>query len=368
MPKILHVIEKLDPHGGAPRKLLYLLRHSQGQGLEHAFVTMCPTDFDVEFSQLGAAVRSVGSTRPGQIVRAICAALANERPQVMFSHSTRALVCGGWVSRRAHVPLVHNFHGPVLPIPSTRPLALAGRAASAMCLRRVALVLANSQFTAGTIERTFGLTGSRLRVLLDPVEPRTLTESGTQTAVTRRNHSCLRLTTIGGLIPIREHEVLLEALHRLVNRNVDAKLTVVGDGPRGPELRRLTQSLGLTSRVHWVGYQRDVASTLAATDVYLNATRIEGFGIAVVEAMLQGLPVVVSGAGSHPELVTPEVTGLFFRPGDVEQLTQQLARLANDPDLRLRIGAAAREHAQRSFAPSRFVSGVRALVAEACQR
>jgi glycosyltransferase involved in cell wall biosynthesis len=367
--KILHVIEELDGNGGVPRKLLCLLRHSTSQVLSHAFVTMRDSDFERDFSELGAPLYRSATVHPHHIVHAIRQAAQFESPDVIFSHTTRALACAGWVSSRANLPLVHCFHGAVPSVRGRAPSVIVGRAASKMYLQRARLVLANSHFTASTAAHAFSFLGSQLRVIHDPVEPRSELEAASDPAdLSVSANGRLRLATIGGLIALREHEVLLDALRHLSDMRIDAELIVIGDGPRSEELRSRARALAITPRIHWLGYRRDIARILARCDIYLNATRTEGFGIAVVEAMLHGLPVVVARAGSHPELLADAVSGLFFKPGDSADLARQVALLALDSTFRERVASNARAHAAAEFSPGRFVSGIQSLVEEVCAK
>ncbi|MHB9004414.1 MAG: glycosyltransferase family 4 protein, partial [Coriobacteriia bacterium] len=107
------------------------------------------------------------------------------------------------------------------------------------------------------------------------------------------------------------------------------------------------------------GYSQDVSELLAAMDVYVNMSRAEGFGIAVVEAMRSGLPVIVANAGALPELVTDGVEGFLADVGDLDALTAHLAYLAREPEVRMAIGESARTAAcSERFAMRRFAAEI----------
>jgi glycosyltransferase involved in cell wall biosynthesis len=98
--------------------------------------------------------------------------------------------------------------------------------------------------------------------------------------------------------------------------------------------------------VEFAGTVPDIWPHLARADVFALASRTEAFGIAVVEAMAAGLPVVAAAVGGVPELVSPGVTGELFPPGDHRALAAHLLRLLREPELRGRMGAAAQQAAE----------------------
>ncbi len=146
--------------------------------------------------------------------------------------------------------------------------------------------------------------------------------------------------------PEKGHRVLLAAFD-LVRREVPgARLRLVGDGKLEPELRADVAARAMEENVEFTGAVPEIWPVLATAHVFALPSLSEAFGIAAVEAMAAGLPVVASDVGGLPELVTPGVTGELFPPGDHEALANHLIRLLRSPDVRERMGSAAREAAQ----------------------
>ena len=133
------------------------------------------------------------------------------------------------------------------------------------------------------------------------------------------------------------------------------RLRVAGDGPERAALERRAAELGVADRVEFVGWAPDIAGFWSGCDMAVipSSGLTESFGMSAVEAMACGRPVVAAGAGALPEVVAEGATGALYRPGDVEALRTTLAAYADDPDLRHRQGAAARERAERLFAIER---------------
>lgn len=141
---------------------------------------------------------------------------------------------------------------------------------------------------------------------------------------------------------------VVEILARVAER-VPAQLLLLGDGPERPAVEEQVRSLGLGDAVHFLGMQRDVVSTLQRSDVFLLPSDTEGFGLAALEALSCGVPVVASAVGGVPEVITDGATGLLCAPGDVEGMAAAVLRLALDPILHRVMSVAAREDALLRF-------------------
>lgn len=121
---------------------------------------------------------------------------------------------------------------------------------------------------------------------------------------------------------------------------------IVGDGPQRETLEALAKALGIREIIQFVGrvtYDH-VPQELRKLDVYVALSRIESFGVAIIEAGACGLPVVVSDAGGLPEVVIDGETGLVVPREDPEAAAAALYKLVLDADLRSRMGQAARTH------------------------
>jgi glycosyltransferase involved in cell wall biosynthesis len=145
--------------------------------------------------------------------------------------------------------------------------------------------------------------------------------------------------------------VLLHALADVARRNdMPAwQCVLVGDGPARDGLRHLAAELGLPGRIVFAGMRRDAASVLPVMDIFVCPSLYEGFGIAIVEAMAAGRPVIASDVGGIPEIVVHEDTGLLVPPGDAGALADAIAALLSRPDRARALGARGRERARQRF-------------------
>ncbi|MFD5918907.1 glycosyltransferase [Kitasatospora sp. NPDC058201] len=153
--------------------------------------------------------------------------------------------------------------------------------------------------------------------------------------------------TVGNLTPKKDQAALLAAHAALRRRRPDARLVLIGAGPLEARLRALAAELGLTDAVLFTGSRADVPELLPAFDAFTLSSRQEGLPVALMEAMTSGLPAVVTRVGGMPEVLDDGDQGFLVPPGDPSALADALARLADDPELRTRLGAAARERSKR---------------------
>ena len=153
----------------------------------------------------------------------------------------------------------------------------------------------------------------------------------------------LLLGSLGG-------EWLLRALPRIGS----AHLALVGEGPRLAAWRALCESLGIASRVHFLGLRHDVEEILAAASVVVAPSMYEeGFGLAALEAMAAGRPVVVTQSGALPEIV--QGAGLVVPRQDAPALASAIDRLLRNEVLARKLGEAGRLRARTVYGMDRYV-------------
>ncbi len=128
-----------------------------------------------------------------------------------------------------------------------------------------------------------------------------------------------------------------------------AALVLAGDGPEHAAVRTEAARLGLTDDVAFAGPVRNLPPLLRASDLFLLPSAHESFGLAALEAMSCGVPVVGSRTGGLPEVVEHGVTGLLAAPGDVDEMAALVLRALSDDALRASLSRAARDRAVRLF-------------------
>ena len=158
----------------------------------------------------------------------------------------------------------------------------------------------------------------------------------------------LRLLSVGRLHWKKGHEHALAAVRALRDFGIETTYRIVGEGDHRESTEFAIADLGLQGSVELVGAcgADDVRQLLAWADVFIHPSLTEGFGVAVAEAQAMALPVVCSDAGGLPENVSDGVSGFVVPRRDPAALAYRIFQLATDPDLRRRMGEAARARAE----------------------
>jgi N-acetyl-alpha-D-glucosaminyl L-malate synthase BshA len=152
-----------------------------------------------------------------------------------------------------------------------------------------------------------------------------------------------------------------------VRERVPAELVLLGDGPEKRHVEAFLQQLGLTPFVRMLGESRDVAPVLQESSVFLLPSEVESFGLAALEAMSCGVPVVASNAGGIPEVVEHGKTGFLHPVGAVEAMAQSTLKLLEDGALRRSMSLAAREACLSRWQLGPIVDAWEALYARVIQ-
>jgi glycosyltransferase involved in cell wall biosynthesis len=149
---------------------------------------------------------------------------------------------------------------------------------------------------------------------------------------------------------------LARAFSGMASRHPDAWLLVVGPDEEGltPEVERAVQ--GCAGRVRILGFTDRPEQVMAAADVYCLPSHREGFGTAVIEAAATGLPAIASRIYGLTDAIQEGETGLLHAPGEPQELSGLMSRLAGDPGLRTAMGLRARRRAEQDFAAARLTA------------
>ncbi|WP_243123343.1 N-acetyl-alpha-D-glucosaminyl L-malate synthase BshA [Thermaerobacter sp. FW80] len=168
------------------------------------------------------------------------------------------------------------------------------------------------------------------------------------------------LVHVSNFRPAKDAPTVIAVFAR-VCREVPARLLLVGHGPDVDRCAHMAHQLGIADRVRFLGEHADVARLLAAADLFLLPSRQEAFGLAALEAMACGVPVVAARTGGLPEVVEHGRTGYLLPPGDVEGMARCALELLRDPDRHAAFARAAAETARRRFAAEAIVPRYEAL-------
>lgn len=162
-----------------------------------------------------------------------------------------------------------------------------------------------------------------------------------------RPHKRLVIGSVGRLHPVKGYDLLINAFALIDNRRL--RLKIAGVGEELDDLKSLAKNLGISERVEFVGFQKDIYKFLDTVDVYVQSSLSEGFGLSVVEAMSQSLPVVVTPAGSLVEIVDDGKTGIISKDFSPQLIADSITKLVSNYEFSKRMGENARESVTKNF-------------------
>lgn len=270
----------------------------------------------------------------------MAAALRATRPDVVQTHGEAGVFWGIPAARLARVPalcaLLYQSHRQ----PADKSWAMR------RLLPRADVVIAGSEDVRRYVTDELGVAPSRTKAILCGIDTSAFGELAESRKQPRRAHKRI-LLTVARLVEQKGHSVLLGAVGRLRLTHPEVELWVVGEGPLRSSLEQLARDLQIADQVRFLGTVHPTTGLLRQADVFVFPSLTEPQGLAVLEALAAGVPVVASRTGGIVEMVRDGVDGRLVPPGDAGALASALAELLDHPDAAAECAASGRERAQR---------------------
>lgn len=192
----------------------------------------------------------------------------------------------------------------------------------------------------------------------------------------RLENAPLRLLSVGRLTEVKGHAQLIEAVHRLAQRDISVQLRIVGEGDLRETLERLIRKLSLQETVVLIGaiQSQQVVEEMHSADVFVltgieaSDGRVESQGVVYAEAQATGLPVIASVIGGVPDSLLDGQTGLLCQPGDVEAIARAIERFVIDPALIRTFGVNGRRYIEENFSVSVMASRFELIYERLCSQ
>jgi glycosyltransferase involved in cell wall biosynthesis len=291
--------------------------------------------------------------------RAVRRHLARVEPDVVHTHLRSADFFGGVAARTLGLPVVSTIHG----VDWNRP----GRREK---IRNELVKLARRRLSRRIVTVCDALRSSYLAASGDADHRVVTIHNGSARRAVPGTGMALRaelgldardvvLVMVSVLLPVKAHDVALDAVARLREDFPRLRLVIVGEGPARPAIERAARSLGDTVRL--TGFRGDVMEILDAADVLIHPSRADAFPMTLVEAIAAGLPVVSTRVGGIPEIVGEDSGLLIESPPSPEALADAVATLLSDADLRRRMAAAGQRRFEAEFTAERWATKLRTL-------
>ncbi|MFT3879130.1 MAG: glycosyltransferase [Gemmatales bacterium] len=219
------------------------------------------------------------------------------------------------------------------------------------------LEIAVSAPLAKELETELGLPARRLRTIVNCCPTREIGERADRSRLDRVVDStdAPQLVMVARMDEAKDQDTLLRAIAYLKQQGRRIQLCLAGDGPRRALLNQLAEQLGLQDCVTLPGARQDIPELLGSSDLFVFSTRTEGFGLALIEAMSAGVPILSSDLDVCREILADGSCGMLFPVGDVKSLADGIAKMLDQPELARSFAIAARMRANEVYSPETAV-------------
>jgi glycosyltransferase involved in cell wall biosynthesis len=293
-----------------------------------------------------------------------------ERPAIVATHLAKAGTIGRLAAALAGVPVrVHTFHGHVLDGYFSRLSTLVFLYMERLLGGLTTQFVAISPEIAADLDRLGIGRGKtvvvRLGLELDHLagHPR-----GTLRAQYGLRPETPLVGIVGRLVPIKAHDLFLEAAARVAATHPETHFVIVGDGELWDKLHRDVASRGLGERVHFTGWRQDLGDVYSDIDVVVCCSANEGTPVSLIEACAAERPVIGTQVGGVPDIIAPGVNGLLVPSGDAEALASAMTVLIDQPDRRREMGIAGRSLVLERHGADRMVNELKDLYGNLLKR
>ncbi len=350
-----------------PIKVVQAINSLALAGAEHTTtelsIALDPTQFEVHvvvvrdgplrerLEQSGIAVHVVGGEfdlRAGVTISRTARLLRELEPDIMHTHMIGSDITGFVAARLAHVPIVlttqhDTYH-------RAGAYDLFRRYSGPRLDATVAIGSSVVEYCRDSLHVPVG----RIHVIENAVD------TGRFEVAICEQRRPATFGAIGTLIPIKGHEVLIEAFARIATSVPGSRLLFAGQGPLRESLERRARDLGVADRVEFRGAV-DVPAFLGEIDIVVHPSTQEAFGLALIESMASRKPVIASDLPAIRHILRDGAAGVLVQPGDVAGFAEAIERLANDPASARVLAHAGYEHVHQSYCRRRMAKEYAAL-------
>ncbi len=353
--RILHCRQG-DRVWGPERQILQLAQHLPNRGIDIEIVLLRRWGLDAEPHPLAVQAQDLGCTvheipaRPQDlphVIRLLQSRLAD--CDLLHTHEFKSDLLGWTAARLSGRPWVATDHHLAT---DDEPLLRLFGIADHWALKHADIVLVPSHSQAQRLARH--VAKQRIRVIHHGIDAAAFARSaGGDRMVMRQRYGVdptqPLISVFGRLEPVKGHSDFLRAAQIMLQQRPDLRFWIVGDGRLERQLQGQARALAIADKVQFLGYQREVAPLMAASDVIMLPSRHESFGIVLIEAMSLGKPIVASASGGIPEVVLDGIQGYLVAPGNAAELSERVLQLVANPAHALQLGRAGRERVNETF-------------------
>ena len=365
---VLHVYKDFHIYNALFGRMLLLARHNDYSKID---LRLCIFNYrrsrwGDEFQTLGGKIIDLDArwSQSPLVTFKLIKCFRRERPDIVQTHELKANLYGRLAALWVGIPVII---GTLWTLKDTAPSPLRRlrdrilHPLSAWLDHRSDCVLVSSD--AVRREWDSSMQSPLYRTIRTPFTPRR-SVAETRFPLPLSDSRFFRIGVVARLSEEKGLPLLLTAMPSVLKSLPNAMLFIAGDGNMRSSLETLTAQLGIFSRVYFLGHVSDVPGFLAKLDLYVQPSRSESLGVAVMEALAAGLPVIATRVGGIPEIVTDGANGRLVPPNDVGALAEAILALERNVEERRALGHAGREMMSQRFGVGEFLREMDCLYTE----
>jgi len=322
---------------------------------------------EISYSTLPVAIRPGNDPlRVWRVIWALYRIFRQQRFDLLHTHGYFADICALPIARLFKIPALSTCHG---FIDADRKLQLYNRM-DLWALRLCSRVIAVSDELRNGLEK-HGIAENKIKVITNAVPvPPLAAQNDSDPCCFRQQHGISQeefvFVYIGRLSEEKGLPYLLEAFAELIRPAVRARLVLIGDGPQRKMLEQRVVELSLEQQVSLTGFQKQISPWLAIADCFVLPSLTEGTPMALLEAMAAGAPIVATGVGGVPDVITNGVNGLLVPCADVDALQNSMSSLMVNPELREKYSREARKTVESRYSVQPWCQKILQIYQDLC--
>ena len=334
--RIIHLITTIE-RGGAEKQLLILAQEQALQGLDvEVFYLKGQPELKSEFEKFGVKVNQSLINENFIKQNIIFRKIIRSSGVAVHAHLPKSELITALTSRKNRFVITrHNSEAfwPGMPkfISNFLSKFVTEKSAHVICISEAVKSYIKNR---GEVSRS-----SQISTVYYGYDKNYQVNSSTQnefSPIFKPFRSSLKIGTIGRLVDQKDYPTLFSACKSALSKGVKLELFIIGEGELRKELEVRVKSLGITERVHWLGKTADINDYLFELDLFILPSKYEGFGLALLEAMQAGKPILASNNSSIPEVLGSSYEGLF-KTSDDNELSELIMKIQKDASFSTRL-------------------------------
>lgn len=370
--KVAHFVDTFHV-GGAQRLLLTFMEMAKRQNhVQPVFVSLHSEPSGSPIAGLLEAVggrvvfMNIGSLLEPSALFKVARILRDEKIDVVQTHLVHANIIGPLAGSLLGIPVISTLHSTKAPPDGRYGLRALAETISLRYLARCVIAVG---YKVAEMHRD-RLKGQRLEVIPNAVVSSPVMDSRDLNHIRMEVAGSVDrkiIYSVGRFVPLKGYFDLITAFADVHKKHPQAFLAMVGDGDLRAGLEDHACDLGIRDHINFLGIRSDVQELLRAGDVYISTSHWEGLSMAMLEAMLAGLPVISTDVGDAPKLLA-DGRGVLIPPQDISTIENALNGMLQDIDRSRQMGEAGRKYVEANFAPEAWFKKVMDLYRQVSDR